>query len=86
VEETGVVLFIDQHRMKIMPQVSTITIEEKNLIPAQVYPELKGSTGTMSVFNTVMLAFGQKLQLMAGNKPYYTRIHCILKRRDMQVV
>jgi hypothetical protein len=29
VEETGVVLFIDQFRMKIMPQISTITIEEK---------------------------------------------------------
>jgi hypothetical protein len=34
VEETGVVLFIDQYRMKIMPQVSTITIEDKSLIPA----------------------------------------------------
>jgi hypothetical protein len=29
VEETGVVLFIDQYRMKIMPQVSAITTEEK---------------------------------------------------------
>jgi hypothetical protein len=42
VEETGGVLFIDQNRMKIMPQVSTITIEKKNLIPALKYPELKG--------------------------------------------
>ena len=69
-----------------MPQVSTITIEEKKLIPALKYPEMKGSTGTMSVFKTAMLGFSQELQLMAGHMPHYTRIHCILKSRDMQAV